>query len=858
MLPLQLITLVVAILLVFFSIGFIGLSLTESYTNNLMLKKKQANQRVAPTAFNTNAFSNTTMSLDTSLAYFSTRGALTTKESAKYFFKNILPLELSLQTWYSKFWIRALEYHPVLGLFAPSKERKYFHTKQWLFMSLKVLNILFVNAIFAPIASPSENICSKFKNSVECLQPTSIDLIDSLCHWDNAAQSCEYVTITQNIGVIIITTLIIQVVSQPLMLGSLYLVSNIANAKSGNLFPLLFKRSKKSTIEREIPVSKGTNGSPSIIVSSHHDQFQSKVDPVNDFEYLNESIVNVDHSRRLTLGAAAYIFPVAIEKDINSNQDESPRIQTSERTSDDDKMEITSICNESYRDQESPGSNLLMVRMERKDDDESRRNSSISDNIIDTARTLDYNHNIYFSRSRSSVVSDSSAREIHGSIGRADNKCLVVPFDVDNADNDKADEIGGAEYVQSPPFRTQNMNIAANNHNHEPIRSSSRFRSTVSQRSRPIRFFLRLAARLRLLQLNIDEITIDQEVLYLVNQLDPGYKSDMIKYTLYVMRSLPKESDTRSRQTNLHALIEEARQTSSNMLTVMSKMSSDYEKEVYLAKKFVLGSLRGVYKLVAQRFLFDEEEFEVSALYGFLCLSVLVLYVVASLVYVFLAASSMGQNAAKLWLSCIALVIFQGKIVVTMHPISLSASCILDTFLIWPLCIWFSFVVMSSLVQKKVRHALDRLERKSMKLLEDRQGCFRLFGSQVLQHLNPACRAARKIPEFGMSRLLISLSDYDMPVPKNNSRGLMLLAKYISMLTVTAITTILISFPELIQTVVLESFFGTIINFMYLGICSNTYDLILSVSIGTGIILGLFLLYECVARKSRSSVYVSG
>ena len=116
----------------------------------------------------------------------------------------------------------------------------------------------------------------------------------------------------------------------------------------------------------------------------------------------------------------------------------------------------------------------------------------------------------------------------------------------------------------------------------------------------------------------------------------------------------------------------EARQSSSNTLTVISKMSRDYEKEVYLAKKFVLGSLRGVYKLVAQRFLFDEEEFEVSALYGFLCLSVLVLYVVASIVYVFLAASSMGQNAATLWLSCIALVIFQGKIVVTTHTISIT------------------------------------------------------------------------------------------------------------------------------------------------------------------------------------------
>ena len=144
-----------------------------------------------------------------------------------------------------------------------------------------------------------------------------------------------------------------------------------------------------------------------------------------------------------------------------------------------------------------------------------------------------------------------------------------------------------------------------------------------------------------------------------------------------------------------------------------------------------------------------------------------------------------------------------------------------------------------------------------MKLLDDRQGCFRLFGSQVLQHLNPACRAARKIPELGMSRLLISLSDYDMPIPKNNSRGLKILAKYISTSAVVIILSILLSFPELMQASALQSLFSTLINLMYFGICSNTFSLELSLTIGTGIIIGVFVCYECLVRGNRSSVYVS-
>jgi len=145
-----------------------------------------------------------------------------------------------------------------------------------------------------------------------------------------------------------------------------------------------------------------------------------------------------------------------------------------------------------------------------------------------------------------------------------------------------------------------------------------------------------------------------------------------------------------------------------------------------------------------------------------------------------------------------------------------------------------------------------------MKLLNDKHGNFRLFGSQVLQHLNPACRVARSFPELGMSRLLISLSDYDIPIPKNNNRGFKLAIKYVTMVTIMGFVGILITFPELIQALALESLFSTIINFIYLGICANQNDIVISISVGTGIILGLFLSYECIGRRRRSSVYISG
>ena len=648
-LSIQVITLVVIILLIFFAVGFIGLSLTAEigYSNQMksMSYKRSMYDNLKPFTFYSEAFSRTTLTKDDSYGLLNRSGILISKENAKLFFKSILPLELSLQAWYLKFWIRALEYHPILGLLTPARGRKYFHTTKWLSMSLKVLNILFVNAIFAPIASPSGNTCSKFTSSIECLQPSSIDLIDSLCHWNEALNRCEYVTITENVGVIIITGLIIQIACQPLMIICRYLVSQIAHARrlnrSNQLSNSFMTRSIHPNNNRS--VSSGSDG-------YEHVQRISKSSMSSECKY--DSIINIDQSIAPPLcGGSAKVSPEIVQ---------SSNIDTQEGCCDD--RASTTSCQDTIdgRDSgmEDEGIKLectvpmndLFIRIERAESELCYREgivSSSSDDLHDTARTQElYNRTVIMNRS---VVSDSSDDE-----GCLNIRCVSMSRMYD-----------GNYAIHR--HETSNSREESKDHNvlnvQECLSSRSHYHSAhmFSQKQKNFIFLIRLSAKLLSLRRNIDDIAVDQEVDYLVNQLDPRYKSDTIEYALHVMRPLSKGRKTNSNMSTLLGLIQEARLSSGVMLNVMSKMTSDYEKEVYLAKKFILGSLRGVHKLVAQRFLFDEEELEVSALYGFVCFTVLVLYVTASLAYVFLAASSMGKNAANLWLSCIALVIFQGE-----------------------------------------------------------------------------------------------------------------------------------------------------------------------------------------------------
>ena len=650
----------VAVLLVFFSIGFIRLSWSEGYynlskSNKSSSKIKGSHQRVAPLMMDTNAFfSNTLSSIDTSCVYFSTRGALSSKECAKYFFKHLLPLELSLKTWYAKFWIRALEYHPVLGILAPSKGRKYFHTKQWLFMSLKLLNLLFVDAIFAPIASPSENICSKFKNSIECRQPSSIDLIDSLCQWNDITNSCEFVAIDQNVGVIIITTLIIQLVSQPLLLASQYLVLYIANMKRMNYFQNVYLTWSQKMYFNPIENFswKITNKSVSKNDESSYNDDAQRIENNNKVVHEIE-VDNYAHTTRLSKRInSKMISSKGSESDVideRYSDIESHMRSSSAFTVDENKLEIMEVIDPTKL-QQNMITNIQSIRTEIV------RRTSSSDRALDTSRTKEiYDNNLCHSRMQSPSQSDTSDDENSENeitpISIVNDRRNRISLSLDSTEEEeKVDNVSLAECVSSPSMPNIMMRSIEN------IRkfylSPSPLGSVSSQRSKQIRMLIRLAARLRILQCKIDEITIDQEIDFLVNHLDSEYKSEMIEYTVHIMRHRNK----------LPKLIRETRQTSNELLFCMSSIKNDFEKEVYLAKKFILGLLRGVHKLVAQYFLFDEDETEVSVLFGSICFIILLLYVIASLVYVFLAVSSMGQNAAKLWLSCIAIVVFQGTI----------------------------------------------------------------------------------------------------------------------------------------------------------------------------------------------------
>ena len=199
-------------LLGLFLFGFIGIFFRKIFFERKVVKaRNDGNSKV--------------MAADKIIDLSVVLGEKNTLQDVSQFFDIILPLEFTYRPWYNKFWIRMLEKHPYIAYLAPAEGRENYTAKKWMCMTFELLNVLFIDSIFASIASPDPEVCGKYATPSSCTEPSSIDLIDPLCEWDEEYNICVFREIGDNMGVIIISVLIIKLVEFPLMTLCEYLIN---------------------------------------------------------------------------------------------------------------------------------------------------------------------------------------------------------------------------------------------------------------------------------------------------------------------------------------------------------------------------------------------------------------------------------------------------------------------------------------------------------------------------------------------------------------------------------------------------------------------------------------------------------
>ena len=178
-------------------------------------------------------------------------------------------------------------------------------------------------------------------------------------------------------------------------------------------------------------------------------------------------------------------------------------------------------------------------------------------------------------------------------------------------------------------------------------------------------------------------------------------------------------------------------------------------QETYLLKQFLLKSLSGFKLRLAQKYFFSSEnsmDADDRMRYPKIFATIiLVIYLIGCICYSIYYCINFGKGTVYIWLITLGFLVAE------------------DVFVLQPISIFFNYTLMSLLVTKEIEKVHRQLCARVRSLLRRKRGVL-VNTSELIQHLNPACRAAREYPHLMVSRLLISMSDYDFPLQLKNKK----------------------------------------------------------------------------------------
>ena len=237
------------------------------------------------------------------------------------------------------------------------------------------------------------------------------------------------------------------------------------------------------------------------------------------------------------------------------------------------------------------------------------------------------------------------------------------------------------------------------------------------------------------------DITIDRPFNALLNTvLDSRAQAEQLKKLLLYLKTEKERDVVMFKHFLLHNL--------PSYLQPFARHAFFHEKNVVFATRLSLSSRR--YKQLA------------TLLAGFYVLA----HIIGVLYFVIYFAITVGLQGQNLWI-----IVFWVSVVVDALMVQ-----ILKLYLKW-------ILLVNWLIGKHIRAFTRTLYKRSKLILIRSSGLMR-DSTSLVQHLNPACRVAREMPELHISRLLLSLADHDIAIYKNNQhRGhkYLWISKYLGM-----------------------------------------------------------------------------
>jgi len=214
------------------------------------------------------------------------------------------------------------------------------------------------------------------------------------------------------------------------------------------------------------------------------------------------------------------------------------------------------------------------------------------------------------------------------------------------------------------------------------------------------------------------------------------------------------------------AMVVNARSSAVKINKEIEQMLHEEDREMHLMRHFFIDNLSGYSRGVAPRYLFNrataaESNVEISVAAKLAAYTRQLFYIglmagltFVQFLYVMVSGGAiLGSKATPLW--------------VTM----LTYCVLLDAFFMQFAVIFFRCVLLRATFVDEISSLAYILRTRSRVIMMRTFGNLR-DATTYQQHLNPACRVARQHPHLPISRLLLSISDVDVPISSEDSKKL--------------------------------------------------------------------------------------
>jgi len=293
---------------------------------------------------------------------------------------------------------------------------------------------------------------------------------------------------------------------------------------------------------------------------------------------------------------------------------------------------------------------------------------------------------------------------------------------------------------------------------------------------------------------------------------------------------------------HVKTIVSAAREEADILKGELELMHTEEEREIYLMKHFFVNYFEGYKRKLVHRYMLGKFEsvrntyFRALRKYTFVFL--LPALLAGMMYFIYIYQVSLGSRSTTLWAAITTVALFQ------------------EVMLLQPFKIWLRWILINAVIADEVRNVIFHFRDRCRIILMRTHGLMR-DSNALVQHFNPACRTARMFPELPISRVLITVGDYDIPSKKK--RGFMGTILF----HITNLSMFLVMLPITLQDSLLEILVALTANGALLSLydyaTENLIGAVLIVAVSGGLLLSresILILIEArkaaIARKKAN------